>query len=298
MSTGQIVVEYTYDAWGNLISILDEFGNNITNDTTSIAYLNPIRYRGYYYDNETGYYFLQTRYYDPSLGRFLNADGQLNGNFLGLNMYAYCENNPVNMADPMGTCAKHNTGTGFCYSCILEGKGDANKALAAEFAKQETSTAKAAEKVAAEREEAIKYLATVLVGEAGNTSYKYWKENMQATAHIMINCTYIKGVSEYATLIGVAQKRHYQGYDVGARNLKNGKISTISWDYAYELASYMIDGNYSAIPRPAGITDKHIAMWDLYDNTNKNKVISKVVYGDNYFYQEDWGYGLPAFRSR
>ena len=118
MSTGQIAVEYTYDAWGNLISILDEFGNNITNDTTSIAYLNPIRYRGYYYDNETKLYFLQTRYYDPSIGRFISADGQLNGEFLGLNMYAYCENNPVNASDPMGTCSK-----GTCFWCKLKGVG-------------------------------------------------------------------------------------------------------------------------------------------------------------------------------
>ena len=94
MTTGQIIVEYTYDAWGNILSI--------TGDTV-LGEINPIRYRSYYYDNETKLYFLQTRYYDPQIGRFINSDGQLNGNFLGLNMYAYCENNPVNAHDPCGT---------------------------------------------------------------------------------------------------------------------------------------------------------------------------------------------------
>ena len=56
----------------------------------------------YYYDTETGFYYLQSRYYDPEICRFINADGQLNEGFLGLNMFAYCENNPVNTADPTG----------------------------------------------------------------------------------------------------------------------------------------------------------------------------------------------------
>ena len=56
---------------------------------------NPFTYRGYYYDAETGFYYLESRYYDPNTGRFINADGQLNNGLLGKNMYAYCENNPV-----------------------------------------------------------------------------------------------------------------------------------------------------------------------------------------------------------
>ena len=68
------------------------------------AELNPFRYRGYYYDVETGYYYLQTRYYNPEWGRFLNADGYINanGDILGYNMFAYCSNNPVNRTDPAG----------------------------------------------------------------------------------------------------------------------------------------------------------------------------------------------------
>ena len=70
----------------------------------NICYLteNPFRYRGYYYDSETGYYYLNSRYYSPEFGRFINADGQLNGDLLGYNLYLYCGNNPINNRDDSG----------------------------------------------------------------------------------------------------------------------------------------------------------------------------------------------------
>ena len=68
-----------------------------------VGQINPICYRGYYYDNETGFYYLQSRYYDPEIGRWINADSLLSqGSVLGNNMFAYCLNNPVNMADTTG----------------------------------------------------------------------------------------------------------------------------------------------------------------------------------------------------
>ena len=69
-----------------------------------IANVNPIRYRGYYYDVETGFYYLQSRYYDPEVGRFINADEYISTGqgILGHNMFAYCLNNPVNRVDPTG----------------------------------------------------------------------------------------------------------------------------------------------------------------------------------------------------
>ena len=94
-STGKLVVTYTYDAWGKLMELKDTTAN-------SVGTLNPFRYRGYYYDTETSLYYLQTRYYDPDTGRFINADGQLNEGVLGCNMFAYCANNPVNNFDPDG----------------------------------------------------------------------------------------------------------------------------------------------------------------------------------------------------
>ena len=98
------MVEYYYDAWGNH-KVVDENGDEITS-STHIGNLNPFRYRGYYYDTETGLYFLQTRYYDPEVGRFLNRDSVQYADpetINGLNLYAYCLNNPVEYVDPTGS---------------------------------------------------------------------------------------------------------------------------------------------------------------------------------------------------
>ena len=97
------MVEYYYDAWGNH-KVVDADGDEIT-DQDNIGNLNPFRYRGYYYDTETGLYFLQTRYYDPEVGRFLNRDSVQYADpetINGLNLYAYCLNNPVEYVDPNG----------------------------------------------------------------------------------------------------------------------------------------------------------------------------------------------------
>ena len=90
------MVEYVYDAWGNH-AVLDANGNDLT-DPNHIGNRNPFRYRGYFYDVETGLYYLQTRYYDPEIGRFLNMDDisyATPEQIHGLNLYAYCANNPV-----------------------------------------------------------------------------------------------------------------------------------------------------------------------------------------------------------
>ena len=100
---GYKVVSYTYDAWGNPYSPVYVYHSGVSVTDRANAELNPFRYRGYYYDGETGYYYLQTRYYSPDSGRFLNADSLLNQeSVLGNNMFAYCLNNPVNMTDETG----------------------------------------------------------------------------------------------------------------------------------------------------------------------------------------------------
>lgn len=101
-NTGTQVVSYTYDAWGKLISIKDQSGTDITNDTTHVGYKNSYRYRGYRYDTETGLYYLQSRYYNPEMGRFINADGIINSGLLSSNLFAYCINNPIAFSDPSG----------------------------------------------------------------------------------------------------------------------------------------------------------------------------------------------------
>ena len=95
---GDIVAEYVYDAWGNC---------EIIHSVGGMAELNAIRYRGYYYDVETGLYYLKSRYYDAKTGRFISMDaiGILNTaqNYInGLNLYAYANNNPVMNIDENG----------------------------------------------------------------------------------------------------------------------------------------------------------------------------------------------------
>ena len=92
-----VVASYSYDPWGKLLS-----------SSGTLADINPLRYRGYYYDAETGFYYLQSRYYDPEIGRFINADSYASTDATGLlstNMFAYCENDPVNKSDPDGEVA-------------------------------------------------------------------------------------------------------------------------------------------------------------------------------------------------
>lgn len=110
---GDQQVWYEYDAWGN---------TTITDTSTSgIGSINPIRYRGYYYDNETGFYYVSSRYYDPVTGQWISPEPNVyycefdeGAGLLGYNVYAYCANNPVNFYDPTGEAI---------LTCILIGAG-------------------------------------------------------------------------------------------------------------------------------------------------------------------------------
>ena len=96
-ATGTEAATYTYDAWGKLLT-----------STGDLADINPLRYRGYFYDTETSLYYLKSRYYNPEVGRFINPDvfatTDVDG-VLSANMFAYCENNPVINEDPTGAIA-------------------------------------------------------------------------------------------------------------------------------------------------------------------------------------------------
>ena len=95
------IVTYTYDAWGKVLSVTDNFGNEIT-DSNHIGLINPFRYRSYYYDEETKLYYLNSRYYNPEWGRFVNVDKLLENAFKGYNLYLYCRNNPIILKDDNG----------------------------------------------------------------------------------------------------------------------------------------------------------------------------------------------------
>ena len=100
-ASGKKVVSYTYDAWGKLTNLTDDSGKNL-------GEINPFRYRGYYYDEDTSWYYLQSRYYDVEVGRFLNADDvNYQGNqALSTNLFTYCLNNPVKDADVNGNVSR------------------------------------------------------------------------------------------------------------------------------------------------------------------------------------------------
>ena len=100
-ASGTRVVTYTYDAWGNPLSTTGSLA-------TTLGAQNPLRYRGYVYDTETGLYYLQSRYYNPSWGRFINADEYLSTgqSFFENNVFAYCYCSPVNLTDHTGKMAE------------------------------------------------------------------------------------------------------------------------------------------------------------------------------------------------
>ena len=120
-TSGEPVAQYNYDAWGKLYSTTGTLAS-------TLGEANPLTYRGYVYDHEIGYYYLQSRYYDPEIGRFINADNYpttaqgLTGN----NMFAYCGNNPVSRADNGGEF----------WSIVVGAAVGAVLAAASEFASQ------------------------------------------------------------------------------------------------------------------------------------------------------------------
>ena len=101
--TGALYAKYTYDVWGNPVSVTNATGAGITSPT-DFANIQPIRYRSYYYDTDTGFYYLQSRYYDPVTHRFINADNQISvdNKLLGYNLFLYGDNNPTMNYDPTG----------------------------------------------------------------------------------------------------------------------------------------------------------------------------------------------------
>ena len=104
-ASGASVVEYTYDTWGKKVQITGSLAS-------SLGLIQPFRYRGYVYDEETGLYYLQSRYYDPTTDRFISADVMLSTGqgVLGHNAYAYCLDDPANMFDDGGERSRRLTG--------------------------------------------------------------------------------------------------------------------------------------------------------------------------------------------
>lgn len=126
LDDGTKIASYNYDAWGNITTTY------ITTNTTlrQLADEAPFRYRGYYFDSETGFYYLNTRYYDPKICRFINADDisylGANGDLQAYNLYAYCSNNPVMLADYGGNdpvtaaaCVAYGLMVAALFCCVV-----------------------------------------------------------------------------------------------------------------------------------------------------------------------------------
>ena len=114
-NSGALVVEYRYDAWGKPIATTGSLA-------ATLGKRNPFRYRGYIYDEETGLYYLRSRYYNPVVGRFVNADGVQTSYsaMLQCNLYCYCLNNPTIYADSEGRFALLAIGFGTALYMLAE----------------------------------------------------------------------------------------------------------------------------------------------------------------------------------
>ncbi len=110
---GNKIVTYIYDSWGKILSIKDQNNNDISSNLNHIGNINPFRYRSYYYDVEIGLYYLNHRYYNPEIGRFISPDVVIGANedMLSYNLYAYVSNNPISNCD--------NTGNGRIFNKIV-----------------------------------------------------------------------------------------------------------------------------------------------------------------------------------
>ena len=110
---GNLYVKYNYDVWGNTVSVINSQGVQVSETSSNISIIQPFRYRGYCFDKETGLYYLQSRYYDPEICRFINADlpeyaKVQRDETAGINVFVYCCNDAVNNSDGLGCAVNKN----------------------------------------------------------------------------------------------------------------------------------------------------------------------------------------------
>ena len=110
-ASGEVVVEYSYDPWGNILAVTGSLASTLGSD-------NPFRYRGYYYDTESCFYYLNSRYYDAKVCRFVNADCIISPGLTGTNLFAYCGNNPITGYDPTGNFDFNKLIGGICLVLV------------------------------------------------------------------------------------------------------------------------------------------------------------------------------------
>ena len=249
-SEQEVVANYHYDAWGRLLSITDADGKKITN-TSSIAYQNPIRYRGYVYDEETGFYYLNSRYYDPQIRRFINVDCYISTGqgFIGYNMFAYCGNNQVNHVDATGQLwVSINIANAACGGVIMG--SPLPRVLKGKTPRPLEPIPRSSVPMTDYEKEVQLAVAQTIYGEAGGSeSYSDWKQGQEAVAWTIIN-RIESPVWPNDAISVVLQPNQYIGYAGGKSRYENGTCNAEMWDYAFLLGKSIAIGDYAAIPYP------------------------------------------------
>ena len=235
-------VQYNYDAFGNCTVARIPNENNYDTTDYALATVNPIRYRGYYFDQETGWYFLNARYYSPEWRRFISPDDTAYldpKNVNGLNLYCYCNNDPVNYCDPSGRFAISLATIGVIFGATLF----ATAGGVAAYNMAKNNGAEGWDLVA---QTALGALAGGIIGAA--LGYGTGALISKATGVLGFSITKYSIVSVKAiTVLG-----HYETYRVIAKNVNAGAyhipdflykhLQSIGAEWANNL-QYLIDAN-------------------------------------------------------
>ena len=256
-----VVVNYTYDSWGNLLSVTGDMAN-------TLGQANPFRYRGYYYDTETGLYYLNSRYYDPETGRFINADGYVSTgqDITGYNMFVYCGNNSIDRADSSGTCWYDVNGN-WCHDNWEYIPCYDGTILAF------TPDPRIAEKQAQLQTMGFKNVTSESAASYLNTIRRNHIDTKEQEAHFLAQCAYETNFGQWLTEIG--SKAYFSGKPYGYKYRGAGYIQ-LTWDYNY-MAFADAMGNAEIYNQGADYVAAHYA-WQAagwwWSNNNINAKIS------------------------
>ncbi|MBR5323078.1 MAG: hypothetical protein IKU48_05995 [Clostridia bacterium] len=239
---GTKVVEYTYNEWGKILTITGSLA-------TTIGTLNPFRYRGYYYDAETGFYYVSSRYYDPEIGRWINADGFVSTGqgLLSNNMYSYCLNNPINYGDVLGMSC-------ICLTQRVNSRHKCNSTTAPLPTLSKDKESPPSKKIEmiynGELSDDNKVLIATIAAEATVTANKKnvsW-QGRQAMANVAINRVGSREWSMYDSISEICQFTGFDGYGnkdyracmnyLNNRDGLNSLYEEIIWD---TMAAYRND---------------------------------------------------------
>ena len=272
---GQAVALYFYDAWGKVTRSYEADGYE------AIAEVNPILYRSYYCDLEFGFYYLNTRYYAPTLHRFLNADGyvQTGQGLLDKNMFVYCLNNPVRFYDLSGN---------YCISIPAQGNdctivivNDDEYVSVTEDNGLYTVESRPKPNFATQI-----IVAQTIYGEGGGRMvYDDWQDGQRAVATIIVNRVSSPNYSDDFAEVCM-QKAQFNGYTSGKEAYETGTYDPIMWDYAMSLAADVVTG--TLMPHPSMNSQYlyfHSQSYGDQTTIDRIKAKEETVYaGGNMFY--------------